>query len=99
MTPLTEKYSTLDYIRIEQYPVFLVTTPRLGSINHTLMTLEMCRYADIPVKGVIYNMFNVEDELICEDTKDNIRKYLEKYMRKTTWCDLKDGVLEASTLD
>ncbi|MDR2774130.1 MAG: dethiobiotin synthase, partial [Tannerella sp.] len=57
MTPLTENYTTLDYIKDRKLPVFVVTTPRLGSINHTLLTLEMCRYSKIEVAGVVYNKF------------------------------------------
>ncbi|MDR2286456.1 MAG: dethiobiotin synthase [Prevotellaceae bacterium] len=99
MTPLTENYTTLDYIKERGFPIFIVTTPRLGSINHTLMTLEMCRYARISVLSVIYNMFNVENDLICKDTEKYIKRYLEKYMRETTWGTLKDGIFTAYALE
>jgi dethiobiotin synthetase len=99
MTPLTENYTTLDYIKEEGFPIFMVTTPRLGSINHTLMTLEICRHAQINVQCVIYNMFNVEDDLICKDTEKYIKRYLEKYMRKTAWGILKDGIIKAYALE
>jgi dethiobiotin synthetase len=78
MTPLTENYTTMDYIKDRKLPVVVVTTPRLGSINHTLLTLEMCRYSKIEVAGVVYNKFSVEDSLICDDTK----QYLENYLKK-----------------
>jgi dethiobiotin synthetase len=99
MTPLTENYTTLDYIKEQGFSIFLITTPRLGSINHTLMTLEMCRYAKIGVRSVIYNMFNVEDNLMCEDTAKYIKGYLEKYMRKTAWTELKDGIITTYALE
>ncbi|MDR1584345.1 MAG: dethiobiotin synthase [Prevotellaceae bacterium] len=88
MTPLTENYSTLDYIRDEQFPVFVVTSPKLGSINHTLLTLEICRYTNIYVMGVVYNMFEIEDDLICEDTREYIKSYIKKYMQKTMWLEI-----------
>jgi dethiobiotin synthetase len=78
MTPLTENYTTIDYIKDHKLPVIVVTTPRLGSINHTLLTLEMCRYANVEVVGVIYNKFGVDDDIICDDT----RQYLDNYLRK-----------------
>ncbi|MDR1594009.1 MAG: dethiobiotin synthase [Prevotellaceae bacterium] len=95
MTPLAENYTTLDYIKEQGFPVFIVTSPRLGSINHTLMTLEMCRYARIEVKGVVYNMFNVEDELICEATREYIKGYIEKHARSITWIEIIDGTVHA----
>jgi dethiobiotin synthetase len=79
MTPLTENYTTMDYIKDHNLPVIVVTTPRLGSINHTLLTLETCRYANVEVAGVMYNKFKVEDNLICDDT----RQYLENYLKKS----------------
>jgi dethiobiotin synthetase len=99
MTPLTDNYTTLDYIKEQGFSVFVVTLPRLGSINHTLMTLEMCRYEQIDVRSVIYNMFNVEDNLICESTAKYIKSYLKKYMRKTAWVELKNGIIHAYALN
>ncbi|MDR0726367.1 MAG: dethiobiotin synthase [Prevotellaceae bacterium] len=78
MTPITMDYTTLDYIGDHRLPVIVVTTPRLGSINHTLLTLEMCRYAGIEVIGMVYNKFIVEDDSICRDTKQYLQNYLKK---------------------
>jgi cobyric acid synthase len=38
MVPLTENLLTIDYIQQQAYPVILVTSGRLGSINHTLLS-------------------------------------------------------------
>jgi dethiobiotin synthetase len=35
MVPLTTELLTIDYIAQHQFPVILVTSGRLGSINHT----------------------------------------------------------------
>jgi dethiobiotin synthetase len=83
MTPLTEDYTTIDYIKEQKLPVIVVTTPRLGSINHTLLTLEMCRHEKIEVAGVVYNKFNVEDNLICENTEQYLKKYLKTHFSDT----------------
>ena len=37
--PLTDTYSTIDYITDHHLPLILVTSPRLGSINHTVLSL------------------------------------------------------------
>ena len=43
MVPLTRHDTTLDLIARQGWPIVLVTTPRLGSINHTLLSLHAIR--------------------------------------------------------
>jgi len=55
MVPLNE--SGLTYIDVFQkwnLPVILVSRHYLGSINHTLMSYEMLKQREIPVKGIIF---------------------------------------------
>ena len=40
MVPLTRDLLTIDYVAEKQYPLVFVTSGRLGSINHTLLSLE-----------------------------------------------------------
>jgi len=40
MVPLTEDYLTIDYIAEKQYPLIFVTSGKLGSINHTLLSYQ-----------------------------------------------------------
>ena len=40
MVPLTGEYLTIDYIADKNYPLIFVTSGKLGSINHTLLSLE-----------------------------------------------------------
>ena len=40
MVPLTTELLTIDYIAQENYPLIFVTSGKLGSINHTLLSLE-----------------------------------------------------------
>ncbi|MDR0386366.1 MAG: dethiobiotin synthase [Prevotellaceae bacterium] len=89
MTPLTDNCTTLDYIRDSKFSVFVVTSPKLGSINHTLLTLEMCRYAEIDVTGMIYNKFNVEDSLICESTAQYLKDYMKQYLHGCAWKEIR----------
>jgi dethiobiotin synthetase len=91
MTPVTDDYTTLDYIKDQKLPVFIVTSPKLGSINHTLLTLEMCRYVKIEILGVVYNKFNVEDDVICADTGQYLKHYLKKHFGKSMWMEI-DGI-------
>ena len=47
MVPLTTELLTIDYIAQHQFPVILVTSGRLGSINHTLLSLEALKQRDL----------------------------------------------------
>ncbi len=76
MAPLTREILTIDYIAEHELPVILVTSPRLGSINHTLLSLEACRARNINVAMVVYNLHMDEDRRITDDTREYLKRYL-----------------------
>ena len=76
MVPLKGDYLTIDYIREHKLPVVLVTNGRLGSINHTLLSLKAIADENIELFAVLYNTFFDKDKIICEDTKQYIRNWL-----------------------
>lgn len=79
MVPLTEDFLTIDYIRQKNYPLIFVTSGKLGSINHTLLSFEAIRNRGIKLDTVVYNLFpKEEDEIIQQDTERYIRNYLQK---------------------
>lgn len=57
MVPIHRDYLTLDFIADRHYPLALVTSGRLGSLNHTLMSLELCYQRGVEVLYVIYNEY------------------------------------------
>ena len=77
--PLTDTYSTIDYIADHRLPVILVTSPRLGSINHTVLSLEACRSRNIEVVELVYNLYPPTSREMTEDT----RRYLKQYLNRT----------------
>lgn len=80
MVPLTEELLTIDYIQESGYPLIFVTSGRLGSINHTLLSFEAIERRGIQLHTVMYNMFpEEEDKLIQADTEAYIRRYMEKH--------------------
>jgi len=78
MTPLTETYLTLDFIRERGYPVIFVTSGKLGSINHTLLSLEALRSRGIPLHTLLFNEFPESDPTISEDTKRLFRDIIKR---------------------
>lgn len=84
MVPLTERYLTIDYIAEKQYPLLFVTSGKLGSINHTLLSFEAIRSRGIRLDTVLYNLYpTVEDKTIQEDTMQYVRNYLVREFPET----------------
>ncbi|MFV0584067.1 MAG: dethiobiotin synthase [Parabacteroides gordonii] len=76
MVPLNFDMLTIEYIRERHYPVVLVTSGKLGSINHTLLSLFACAQYSIKILAVIYNQYPKIDAKIEENTY----QYLERYI-------------------
>lgn len=55
MVPLNDKELISDLIKSLGVKVIVVSQNYLGSINHTLLTLEVLKANQIPVEGLIFN--------------------------------------------
>lgn len=77
--PLTENLTLLDYLSSEGYPLILVTSSRLGSINHSLSALEALQRRNLFLAGVVYNRQPSIDRRITEDSRQVIGHYLQHY--------------------
>src|SRR5436190_8240022 len=55
LVPLNEKAFVTDLIKKLNTAVILVSRNYLGSINHSLLTAQVCRQKNIPVLGWIFN--------------------------------------------
>ncbi len=79
MVPLTDTFWTIDYIASRLLPVILVTNGSLGSINHTMLSLEAIERRAIALHAVVYNChFDSADRKIADDTIGFIKRYLAK---------------------
>lgn len=54
MVPLSERLLQIDLLAHWQQPVILVARTALGTINHTLLSLEALRRRRVPVLGVAF---------------------------------------------
>ena len=86
--PYRDNTTTLDYVARQGYPVVLVTSARLGSINHTLLSLAACHMRGITLDTVVYNHYPCGDQLIKEDTRRYLRQHLAAHFPQTKWMDL-----------
>ena len=55
MVPLNDRHFMLDLMKMLNIPVLLVSSSALGTINHTLLSLEQLRRHNIPIFGVVMN--------------------------------------------
>jgi len=69
LVPLNERETMLDLMCRLKLPVMVAARTALGTINHTLLTLNALRNAGLTVRGVV---------LMGEENKDNLRS-IEAY--------------------
>ncbi len=55
MVPMREDYLNVDWVAQTGLPVILISNYYLGSINHTLLSLNLLKQQKIPLLGVIFN--------------------------------------------
>ena len=89
MVPLTTELLTIDYVVQQNFPIILVTSGRLGSINHTLLSLEAIQCRGLTLHAVAYNLNDEsEDELISKDTAEYLQHYLQQHFPNAQWWDI-----------
>lgn len=57
MVPVAPRFLMLDMIKMLDLPIVIVIRPDLGTVNHTLLTINQAAAAGIKVRGVIINNF------------------------------------------
>lgn len=65
LCPLTDAGTIADFAAELQYPVLIVARTGLGTLNHTLLTIEAIRRRNLPIAGVVLNQ--------CDDEADASR--------------------------
>ncbi len=70
--PFTEDHTFLDLIQLFLSPVVVVSAARLGTINHTVLTLEALRLRSLVIPALIYNLYFAEDEYLAEESLSDI---------------------------
>ena len=73
LVPLNKKNLIIDLIKKFRLPVIIVSKSILGTINHTLMTLEILKKNKIKVFGVVLN--NVKNKKEGNDNAESIETF------------------------
>lgn len=70
MTPILENYFVVDLIRDMKLEAIIVTSSRVGTVNHTLMTVKMCKEHDVKIKGIVINHLSKDGYPFVELKRD-----------------------------
>jgi dethiobiotin synthetase len=84
LVPLTPSYSVRDLARELGLPVVVAAAPGLGTINHTLLTLEAVRSAGLDARGVVLTPWPADPGAVERSNADTIARL---------------GAVEVATLD
>jgi dethiobiotin synthetase len=74
MVPINDKHYLIDFVKLTKLPLIIVATPKLGTINHILLTVRLCRDYCIPIKGIIFNKMPQKATIVEQKTPSFIYK-------------------------
>lgn len=76
LVPIKNNYLYTNLIKDFDIPVVIVARPGLGTINHTLLTINAAQSYGLKVTGIIFNNYNNCDYGTAEKTNPKIIKEL-----------------------
>jgi len=76
LAPLSETTYIIDLIVHLNLPVIVVTSPNLGTLNHTFLTLRVLRESGLHIAGIIVNdIDNTRESYILQENQRMIRQH------------------------
>lgn len=70
--PLTPEFDLLDLAVEFALPVVIVARWNRGMINHTLMTIDCVRAADLKIAGVVINGYNAAESMTADEMSEQV---------------------------
>ena len=95
MVPMDDRWTFRDVARQLGLPAVVVARPGLGTINHTLLTVQALREAAVPVAGVVINRYPAENAGIAEETNP---RAIERWGKVPVLCLVPDEPVGGLTL-
>lgn len=75
--PVSKDMLFCDVIKKLDCEIIIVTTPDLGRLNHTLMTIECAKLKKIPIKGLIINKIPDKPTLSQKNFIEELKDFTE----------------------
>lgn len=94
MVPISDDCFTIDYVVTRKLPLVLVVHGGLGSINHTILSLEAIKQRDIQLPYILYNRHFDTDKEIAAETRAFLSRYLSLHFPDTRIIDVPDIPIE-----
>ncbi|ADD79932.1 dethiobiotin synthase [Candidatus Riesia pediculicola] len=60
-TPLSSQIKLCDWVKLNNFPIILTVSFRIGCINHALLSIEAIQNSNLRLIGWIANMFSMRD--------------------------------------
>jgi dethiobiotin synthetase len=76
LVPIKKDYSVLDLARDFGLPIIVVSRPGLGTINHTMLTVNYAIKEGLPVAGIIINHSQPSKSSLAEETNPKVIRQL-----------------------
>lgn len=72
LVPIDAEHMVMDLAVEFNLPTVIVARPNLGTINHSLLTVNAVRDAGLPVAGLVISGYNAMDATIDEETAPEV---------------------------
>jgi dethiobiotin synthetase len=93
--PMDARHTVLDVARWLGLPAVVVARPGLGTINHTLLTVDALRSAGVPVAGVVINRHPTDTADTATETNP---RAIEKWGKVKVLCVAPDEPFEVPAM-
>jgi dethiobiotin synthetase len=74
LAPLYKRFTSVDLVRLLGIPVIVVARNTLGTINHTLLTVEHARQRSLALVGIIINNCDADPDVSSETNPEVIKQ-------------------------
>lgn len=74
LSPVADDLSNADLARQFGYPLLVVAADRLGTINHTLLTVEAALARNFRVAGIVLNRLSDRPDASIESNRDELER-------------------------
>lgn len=78
LVPIDAGHSMADLAKDLGLPLVIVARPGLGTINHTLLTIEVARGRGLPIAAVVINRYRPDQATLAEETNPDVIGRLAK---------------------
>jgi dethiobiotin synthetase len=76
LCPLTAEATVADLVQVVALPLIIVTRRALGTLNHTLLTLQAAETRGLAVAGIVVNETEAPRSLAEETNVDELRRWV-----------------------